>query len=56
MTLVDTSVWIDFFSGRDLPHTRLLESLVLADHDLALCGIVLTEVCDHVVLRGSLAG
>lgn len=48
MTLVDTSVWIDFFAGRDAPHTRVLESLVLSDHDLALCGIVLTEVLQGI--------
>jgi hypothetical protein len=42
--LVDTSVWIDFFAGRKLPHVQTLQQLVLDNTDLALCGIILTEV------------
>jgi predicted nucleic acid-binding protein len=44
MILVDTSVWIDFFAGRKLPHVQKLQQLVLDNTDLALCGIILTEV------------
>ena len=36
MILVDTSVWIDFFAGRDLPQVHLLEYLIQTDADLAL--------------------
>ena len=48
MILVDTSVWIDFFAGRELPHVALLETLVAANEDLALCGIVLTEILQGI--------
>ena len=44
MILVDTSVWIDFFAGRDLPHVATLEQCILDNEDLALCGIILTEI------------
>jgi predicted nucleic acid-binding protein len=46
--LVDTSVWIDFFAGRDLPHVATLEQLILENEDLALCGIILTEILQGI--------
>jgi len=46
--LVDTSVWIDFLLGRDLPHVETLETLISADEDLALCGLVLTEILQGI--------
>jgi predicted nucleic acid-binding protein len=46
--LVDTSVWIDFFAGRDLPHIAALEQFVLENKDLALCGIILTEILQGI--------
>jgi len=46
--LVDTSVWIDFFAGRDLAHVATLEQFILADEDLALCGIILTEILQGI--------
>jgi len=46
--LVDTSVWIDFFAGRDLPHVATLEQLILQNEDLALCGIILTEILQGI--------
>ena len=48
MILVDTSVWIDFFAGRDLPHVAVLEQLILDNEDLALCGIILTEILQGI--------
>ena len=48
MILVDTSVWIDFFAGRDLPHVARLENLILDNEDLALCGIILTEILQGI--------
>ena len=48
MILVDTSVWIDFFAGRDLPHVSKLEQLILDNENLALCGIVLTEILQGI--------
>jgi predicted nucleic acid-binding protein len=46
--LVDTSVWIDFFAGRDLPHVAALERFILENEDLALCGIILTEILQGI--------
>ena len=48
MILVDTSVWIDFFAGRELPHVTILEQLILDNQDLALCGIILTEILQGI--------
>ncbi len=48
MILVDTSVWIDFFAGRDLLHVANLEQLILNNEDLALCGIILTEILQSI--------
>jgi predicted nucleic acid-binding protein len=46
--LVDTSVWIDFFAGRDLPHVATLEQFIHDSQDLALCGIILTEILQGI--------
>ncbi len=48
MILVDTSVWIDFFAGRDLPYVVMLEQFILDNEDLALCGIILTEILQGI--------
>ena len=48
MILVDTSVWIDFFAGRELWHVTALEQLILENEDLALCGIILTEILQGI--------
>ncbi len=44
MVLVDTTVWIDFFSARSYPHVKALENLILNREDICLCGIILTEI------------
>jgi len=46
--LVDTSVWIDFFAGRELPHVVTLERFIQDNEDLALCGIILTEILQGI--------
>ena len=48
MILVDTSVWIDFFAGRDLPYVAKLEQSILDNEDLALSGIILTEILQGI--------
>ncbi|ADE14440.1 PilT protein domain protein [Nitrosococcus halophilus Nc 4] len=48
MTLVDTSVWIDFFRGHDLPHVQRLEEIIGQGEDLALCGVILTEILQGI--------
>jgi predicted nucleic acid-binding protein len=46
--LVDTSVWIDFFAGRELPHVAKLAQSILGNEDLALSGIILTEILQGI--------
>lgn len=48
MVLVDTTVWIDFFAGRELPHVTALESLITNREDICICGIILTEVLQGI--------
>jgi len=48
MTLVDTSVWIDIFSGRNTAHVAMLESLIERREDICLCGVILTEVLQGI--------
>ena len=43
MILVDSSVWIDYFNGRDTPETSELDSL-LGIKPIAIGDIILTEV------------
>ncbi|MFP4349648.1 MAG: PIN domain nuclease [Desulfococcaceae bacterium] len=46
--LVDTSVWIDFFAARSLPHVTVLEDLIKHREDICTCGIILTEVLQGI--------
>lgn len=48
MTLVDTSVWIDIFSGRNTAQVAMLESLIDKREDICLCGVILTEVLQGI--------
>ena len=48
MVLVDTTVWIDFFSGRNEPHVVRLQELIENEEDLSLCGLILTEVLQGI--------
>ncbi len=48
MVLIDTTVWIDFFAGRQLPHVAVLESLIIKREDICICGIILTEVLQGI--------
>ena len=48
MTVVDTSVWIDLFAGRDSPHVAVLESLIEHRDNICLCGKILTEVLQGI--------
>ena len=44
MIVVDSSVWIDFFNGRNAPHVRRLRTILGADEvivgDLMLCEVL----------------
>jgi predicted nucleic acid-binding protein len=48
MVFVDTSVWIDFFAGRDTAHAERLVNLIDSDQDLCVCGVVMTEVLQGI--------
>jgi len=48
VTLVDTTVWIPFFSGMDTLHVALLGSLIDQREDLCVCGVILTEILQGI--------
>jgi predicted nucleic acid-binding protein len=48
MVLVDTTVWIDFFAGRNEPHVTALQKLIEDEKDLSLCGVILAEVLQGI--------
>lgn len=48
MTLVDTTVWIDLFAGRNTSQVSLFGSLIVAKEDICLCGVILTEVLQGI--------
>ncbi len=48
MVLIDTSVWIDFFSSKPSPQANRLETLIRDEEDICICGIVLTEVLQGI--------
>ncbi len=48
MVLVDTTVWIDFFADRPLPHVAALQKLIEEDADLCVCGVILAEVLQGI--------
>jgi len=47
--VVDTSVWIDFFAGRSTQsHIMHLKHLLQNSEELAICGVILTEVLQGI--------
>ena len=48
MTIVDTTVWIDFFRGKDTPESELLQQMLNAGEDICICGVILTEVLQGI--------
>lgn len=52
LVLVDTTVWIDFFAGKDLAHAATLERLIKNREDICTCGIILTEVLQGIREKG----
>lgn len=48
MVLVDTTVWIDFFSAKPHSHVKALENLILDREDICVCGVVLTEILQGI--------
>jgi len=48
MVLVDTTVWVDLFSGLATSQVTRLESLIARREDICLCGVILTEVLQGI--------
>lgn len=48
MTLVDTTVWIDFFRGKNTPEAEMLQHMLNAGEDICICGVILTEVLQGI--------
>lgn len=48
MILVDTSVWIDFFTGSDTPHRRILHKLIEKEEEICITEIILTEILQGI--------
>jgi predicted nucleic acid-binding protein len=46
--LVDTTVWVDLFAGKDTPHAGLLEQFLASGEDVCTCGVILTEVLQGI--------
>jgi len=42
--LVDSSAWVDFFNGYDSPERRAVADLLVSDHTICTCGVVVAEV------------
>jgi predicted nucleic acid-binding protein len=48
MVLVDTTIWVDFFAGRDTSQMLVLEGLLQDGKDICICGFILTEVLQGI--------
>ena len=48
MVLVDTSVWVDFFAGRQTAQVQRLKCLVDGGEAVGLCGLILVEVLQGI--------
>ena len=47
--LVDTTVWVDLFAGRQTPQVEQLKACVGQREDLCVCGLILNEVLHGIV-------
>lgn len=48
MVMVDTTVWVDFFSGKPTPKVEMLEHFLTEGEDICICGVILTEVLQGI--------
>jgi predicted nucleic acid-binding protein len=48
MVIVDTTIWIDFFKGRETPGVVRLEQLLAAEVDVFTTGIIVQEVLSGI--------
>jgi len=48
MVLVDTTVWVDFFSGKSTAEVREVERMLNEGENICTCGVILTEVLQGI--------
>ena len=48
MILVDTSVWIDFFTNKKTPQVSCLVEAINTHQDLCINGVILTEILQGI--------
>jgi predicted nucleic acid-binding protein len=48
MTLVDTSIWIDFLRGENSSERRILHKLIEDEEEISITGIILTEILQGI--------
>ena len=48
MILINTTVWIDFFINRKVPHVKILQELIEREEDLSLCGVIFAEIIQGI--------
>jgi len=48
MVIVDTTVWVDFFSGKASAEVQMLERFLIEGKDICICGVILTEVLQGI--------
>ena len=48
MVIVDTTVWVDFFVGKNTPQVQTLEQFLIEGEDICICGVILTEVLQGI--------
>jgi predicted nucleic acid-binding protein len=48
MILVDTTVWIDFFTNNPSIHVDILEHSLKNSQNISICGVILTEILQGI--------
>jgi predicted nucleic acid-binding protein len=48
MILVDSSVWIDLFAGKQTKATNYMLNAIEESQDLCICGLIITEVLQGI--------
>ena len=48
MVIVDTTVWVNFFVGKNTPQVQKLEQFLTEGEDICICGVILTEVLQGI--------
>jgi predicted nucleic acid-binding protein len=46
--LVDTTVWVDFFTARSTTQVNLLQGFLQQKEELCICGVILTEILQGI--------